>query len=147
MRLSQKGEYGLLALLELAKRYGQGPLQSATIAAQREIPAQYLQQILLSLQRAGLIRSERGPRGGHELARPPAEITLLSAVEALEGSSAPAACSDAGATSDCARRSSCVLLDIWRQVDEATRAILGGITLADLARREEERNAAPMYHI
>jgi Rrf2 family transcriptional regulator, cysteine metabolism repressor len=147
MRLSQKGEYGLHALLELARRYGQGPVQSNLIAGERGIPAQYLQQILLSLRRAGLIRSERGPHGGHELARPPAEITLLAAVEALEGSCAPAECVDPGSRPACPQHERCVLVDIWRQVDGATRTILESVTLAGLARREAELSQAPMYHI
>ena len=141
MRLSQKGEYGLHALIALARHYGQGPLQSAAIAAQREIPAQYLQQILLSLQRAGLIRSERGRRGGHELARPPAEISLLSAVQALEGPL------DLGPSLSCKQHEYCVLRDVWQRVAEATQTILESVTLADLARQEEEHDAAPMYYI
>lgn len=147
MRLSQKGEYGLHALLELAGRHGQGPVQSGTIAEERDIPAQYLQQILLSLRRAGLLRSERGPRGGHELARPPEEITLLAAVEALEGSTSPASCTDPGSAGACPEQDRCVLAGIWREVDAATRTVLGRVTLAELARREAECNAAPMYYI
>ncbi len=147
MKLSQKGEYGLHALLELARRYGQGTVQAAAIAAQRGIPPQYLQQILLALRRAGLVRSERGPHGGHELARPPEGITLLEAVEALEGSTFPAPCADPDSPPTCPERDRCVFLGIWRQVDAATRDVLGGVTLADLARQEEVYDSAPMYHI
>jgi Rrf2 family cysteine metabolism transcriptional repressor len=147
MKLSQKGEYGLHALLELARRYGQGPVQSSAIAEERDIPPKYLQQILLGLRRAGLVHSERGPRGGHELARPPERISLLEAVEALEGSVSPATCVDAGAEPACPDRDRCVFVDVWQRVDEAVRAILGAVTLADLARRELESEAVPMYHI
>lgn len=147
MRLSQKGEYGLHALLELAQRYGEGPVQAGVIAESRRIPTQYLPQILLSLRRSGLIRSERGPRGGHELARPAAEITLLSALEALEGSIASASCGEPDQAAACAERDMCVLAGVWRRVDEATRSILGGITLADLASEERERRTTPMYYI
>lgn len=147
MRLSQKGEYGLLALLELARQYGQGTVQASAIAERRDIPAQYLQQILLTLRRAGLIRSERGPRGGHELARLPAEITLAEAVTALEGSTSPAACVDPDAEPACRQHGLCVLEEVWRRVDAATQGILQEITLAELARREQERDTAPMYHI
>ncbi len=146
MRLSQKTDYGLHALLELARRYGQGPIQSTEIAARRQVPAQFLQQILLSLRHAGLLHSGRGPRGGHQLARRPEEITLLEAIEALEGSTSPAPCADPEATT-CPERDRCVLRDVFEQVDAATRSILKGTTLADLARAEEEREAAPMYHI
>jgi len=147
MKRAQKSEYGLLALLELAREYGRGPLQSAAIAQRRGIPAQYLQQILLSLRQAGLVSSERGPRGGHELARPPAEITLLDAIEALEGSTAAMECTRPGPTPGCPQRGRCVLVDVWRRVDEATQGVLRAVTLADLARQEEERDAAPMYYI
>ncbi len=147
MKLSQKGEYGLLALLELARGYGQGPLQAGAIARRREIPAQYLPQILLSLRRAGLIRSERGPRGGHELARPPERLTLLEAVEALEGSTSPAPCTHPAVTPACPQRARCVLPEVWRRVDEAARGVLGSVTLAELARREQECESAPMYYI
>ncbi len=147
MRLSQKGEYGLLALLELAGQHGRGPLQSAAIAAARGIPAQYLQQILLGLSRSGLVRSERGPRGGHILARLPEEITLRQAVEALEGPIAAAGCRGPGAQPGCPQLDRCVLAPVWRQVDEATQAVLDSVTLAGLARQEREQGAVPMYYI
>jgi len=147
MKRAQKSEYGLLALLELAREYGHGPLQSAAIARRRDIPAQYLQQILLSLRQAGLVASERGPRGGHELARPPEAITLLEAVEALEGSTATMECTMPGLQPGCSQSGHCVLIDVWRRVDEATQNVLRSITLADLARQESERAAAPMYYI
>lgn len=146
MRLSQKTDYGLHALLELARRYGQGPIQSSEIAARRQIPAQFLQQILLSLRHGGLLHSGRGPRGGHLLARRPEEITLLEAIEALEGSTSPAPCTDPQSVA-CPERERCVLRDVLEQIDAATRAILKGTTLADLVRAEEEREAAPMYYI
>jgi len=147
MKRAQKSEYGLLALLELARDYGQGPLQSAVIAGRRAIPAQYLQQILIDLRHAGLISSGGGPRGGHELARPPEEITLLEAIEALEGSTAPMECIRPGVQPGCPQRGHCVLADVWRRVDEATQGILRQVTLAGLARQEEARDAAPMYYI
>jgi len=146
MKITQKGEYGLHALLELAGRYGEGPLQSALIAERRRVPVAYLQQIMLSLQRAGLVHSERGPRGGHELARPPAEISLLEAIQALEGSTAAAACMEPGAPI-CAQHDRCVLLPIWREVDEAVQRILSGVSLADLVRREREFGSPLMYYI
>ena len=147
MKLSQKGEYGLHALLELARRYGQGSVQVSAIAEERGVPANYLQQILLGLRRTGLVHSERGPRGGHELARPPEEITMLEAVEALEGPIWPASCVDPGTEPACPERGRCVFLDVWEQVDGAVRAILAGVTLADLAGREEAYDSAPMYYI
>ena len=85
MRISSKGEYGLRALFDLTQRYGAGPVQSHDIHVRQGIDENYLNQILISLRKAGLIESVRGPQGGHRLARPPAQITLLEVVTALEG--------------------------------------------------------------
>src|SRR5919205_3574601 len=86
MRLSMKGDYGVRAVLDLAERYGQGPVQSEAIAKRQEISEAYLDQLLTLLRRAGLVRSVRGPRGGHELAKQADEITLMDVLTALEGS-------------------------------------------------------------
>src|SRR5947209_20319069 len=86
MRLSMKGDYGVRAILDLAERSGQGPIQSESIAKRQEISEAYLDQLLTLLRRAGLVRSVRGPRGGHQLARPAGEISLMEVLTALEGS-------------------------------------------------------------
>jgi len=71
MKISTRGEYGIRAMMELAQRYGEGYVQSSTIAEVRDVPENYLYQLLITLRKAGLIRSRRGPKGGHMLARPP----------------------------------------------------------------------------
>ena len=76
MHISAKGNYGLRAALDLAERYGQGHAQTAEIAERQQIPESYLVQLLNQLRKAGLIRSVRGPRGGHALLRQPEEITV-----------------------------------------------------------------------
>ena len=91
MRCSTRGDYGLRALIELADHYGQGPLQCSEIALRRHVPEQYLDQLLTTLRKAGFVRSQRGPAGGHELARDPAEIPVYEAIVALEGSLSPIA--------------------------------------------------------
>ena len=96
MRVSTKGDYGIRALVELAHRYGEGPVQSAEIARRQCIPEPYLDQLLTTLRRAGFIRSQRGPQGGHALLRPAEEIRLSDVIEALEGSLSPIACLDDG---------------------------------------------------
>ena len=78
MRLSMKGDYGVRAMLDLAERAGQGPIQSEAIARRQSISDAYLDQLLTLLRRAGLVRSVRGPRGGHELARAAGSITLIA---------------------------------------------------------------------
>src|SRR4051794_15353034 len=89
LRLTKGSDYGAHAVIELAMHYGHGPLQSAEIAARQQIPEAYLDQLLGSLRRAGIVRSQRGPHGGHELARDPRTITLGEIVTALEGPVVP----------------------------------------------------------
>src|SRR6266566_3807935 len=89
MRLTMRSDYGAHAVIELARRAGQGPVQCAEIAACQKIPEAYLDQLLSSLRRVGIIRSVRGPHGGHELARDPRQLTLGEIVTALEGPVVP----------------------------------------------------------
>src|SRR5918998_936906 len=87
VELSCKSEYAILALLELADCYDEGePLQIRQIAAQQNIPDRYLEQLLATMRRCGLIRSQRGAKGGYILAREPWKITLLDVINCLEGS-------------------------------------------------------------
>src|SRR5688572_26236921 len=134
MRVSMKGDYGVRALVELAHHYGEGPVQSATIASRQSIPEPYLDQLLTSLRRAGFIRSVRGPQGGHALIRSPSDLKLSEAITSLEGSLAPIGCLDD--PQGCPKTSSCSLRPVWCEIEAATRRILDGITIADLAERE-----------
>ncbi|MCH7489018.1 MAG: Rrf2 family transcriptional regulator [Chloroflexi bacterium] len=138
MKVSTKGDYGVRALVELAHHYGEGPVQSATIASRQEVPEPYLDQLLTTLRRAGFIRSVRGPQGGHALIREPGEVKLSEVMEALEGSLAPIACVDD--PESCTKSGGCVQRDVWEQVRDATRAILENVTIGDLAEKEREFN-------
>src|SRR5215217_7680303 len=89
MRMTMRSHYGAHAVIELARHFGHGPVQCAEIAARQQIPEAYLDQLLSSLRRVGLIRSQRGPHGGHELTRDPRELTLGDVVTALEGPVVP----------------------------------------------------------
>src|SRR5258707_5582886 len=84
-----RSDYGAHAVIELARRYGQGPVQCAEIAASQKIPESYLDQLLSSLRRVGIVHSVRGPHGGHELARDPRQLTLGDIFTALEGPVVP----------------------------------------------------------
>lgn len=88
MSFSAKTNYGLVALLELASTYSNGQvLQVAEIAQRQQIPDRYLEQMLTSLRRAGILRSVRGPRGGYQLTKPPANVMVSEVVACLEGES------------------------------------------------------------
>jgi Rrf2 family protein len=136
VKVSTKGDYGVRALIELALHLGEGPLQSAEIAARHRIPEPYLDHLLTTLRRAGFIRSVRGPQGGHELVRKPAEVRLDDVLEALEGSLSPSACLDDN--SPCAKSGGCPQRDLWQEVHNATIEILHRTTIADLAAKARQ---------
>ena len=138
MKVSTKGDYGVRALIELAHRYGQGPVQSAEIASRQEVPEPDLDQLLTTLRRAGFIRSVRGPQGGHALIRQPGELRLSEVMVALEGSLAPLACVDD--PDACTKTGGCVQREVWERVRDATREILEHVTIGDLAEKERQYN-------
>jgi len=146
MRISSKGEYGLRALFDLTQRYGAGPVQSHDIHMRQDIDENYLNQILISLRKAGLIESVRGPQGGHRLARPPSQITLLEVVTALEGPLLPP--DSARASGDTAQALDLdIIREVWAGARDALESYLGGITLEDLAQRKRRRVGEVMYYI
>lgn len=146
MRISSKGEYGLRALFDLAQHYGEGPVQSRDIHLRQGIDENYLNQILISLRKAGLIESSRGPQGGHRLARPSTQISILDAVLALEGPLLPA---DAGrdtlASAEPADRE--VIRALWDELRAVLEQRLASITIEDLVQRKRERAGEVMYYI
>jgi Rrf2 family protein len=140
MKVSMKGDYGVRALVELALHFGEAPVQSATIASRQSIPEPYLDQLLTSLRRAGMIRSVRGPQGGHALVRDPYQLNLSEVVIALEGSLAPISCLDDPA--GCQKSSKCCVHSVWEEVHRATIKVLDSITIGDLADRERQATVA-----
>ena len=142
MRLSIKGDYGMRAMLDLAERAGQGPVQSEAIAKRQGISEAYLDQLLTQLRRAGLVRSVRGPKGGHELAKPADQITLNQVLAALEGDYL-AILPDAEADLPSVK----VQREIWQRVRDAAESILDGTTLRALYERQTELAASARYYI
>ena len=139
-----RSEYGARAVVDLAQHYSQGPVQSADIAGRQGIPEAYLEQLMTTLRKSGLIRSTRGPHGGHELARAPDEIRCADIVLALEG---PLWSEDAvdGGASDVGR--CCGLREVWQEAVTSAQRILEGVTVRDLLERQRARENRPMYHI
>lgn len=146
MRISSKGEYGLRALFDLAQRYGEGPIQSHEIHQRQGIDENYLNQILILLRKAGLLESVRGPQGGHRLARPPAQITLLEALTALEGPLLPSeAGRDGVPPAEPIDRD--LVRDVWAGARDTIEAYLRGVTLDDLCQRKRRKIGEVMYYI
>jgi Rrf2 family protein len=144
MRISSKSEYGVRALFELAQRYGQPPVQSSEIAEHQNIPEAYLNQLLITLRKAGLIRSVRGPQGGHQLARPPAQITLAEIVDALEG---PSVNGDAARDRGEYRAPEPIVATVWVAVQEAVDSVLRTTTLETLLDRRRAHATALSFQI
>ncbi|WP_254565237.1 Rrf2 family transcriptional regulator [Oscillatoria sp. HE19RPO] len=145
MELSCKSEYALLALLELASQYDKGePLQIRQIAAQQNIPDRYLEQLLASLRRCGLVRSQRGAKGGYLLAREPWKITLLDVVTCIEG--LDAGLSENDSTPKTLENE--VVREVWKEAQEASKSVLQKYTLKDVCElRNAKQQGNIMYYI
>ncbi len=143
MDLSPKTEYALLALMELAKRFKNGePLQTRQIAEQQQIPDRYLEQLMAILRQQGLVKSQRGAKGGYLLGREPWQISLLDVILAMEGK----------ANQDDSRNSksieSLVLSEIWQKARQEAYQIFQDCTLQDLCdRRDAQAQSSITYYI
>ncbi len=142
MSFNAKTSYGLLALIELAGIQAQGGRLQVSVIAQRQgIPERYLEQMLTSLRKRGLLNSSRGPRGGYQLARPAAAIQLSEVLDCLEGKSE-------AQQMDQPSMERQVVHSLDNQLAEQRRALLESTTLADLvAQRDALLQAQAMYFI
>jgi Rrf2 family iron-sulfur cluster assembly transcriptional regulator len=142
VRISTRGDYACRALLSLALHVDEtGPTSVRDIAERTGLPQPYLEQILLALKGAGLVRSKRGVGGGYVLARSPSDIRLSEIISAVDG---PITLGDFGQPHQdgaCDHEGQCVLLEIWNQAGAHMRAHLDGYTLAGIA--DIARGAAP----
>ncbi len=129
VKVSTRSDYAARALLSLALHGEERPTSVKEIAERTGLPQPYLEQILLAVKGAGLVRSKRGVGGGYVLARPPTAITLAEIVAAVEGP-APTL---ADAHDHC--EGHCVLQEVWVELDDETRTVLERYTLADLVTR------------
>jgi Rrf2 family cysteine metabolism transcriptional repressor len=129
--ITAKSAHAVRALAELARRRG-SPVPIGEVAARRDISPQFLESLFVTLRRGGVLRSQRGVKGGYSLARAPEEITVLEVVELLEG--------EVGAGAG-------VLGPPWSDAAEQVRAKLAATTIADIAQREAQEAGAAMYYI
>lgn len=132
MKLSTRSRYGTRLMLDMAQHYGDGPVNLTNIAKRQGISVKYLEQIIILLKRAKYVKSVRGPKGGHVLAKPPAEITVGEIVALLEDGASLVECSDNAKV--CQRAETCVTRHLWQEAAQAMFAKLRPITLADLVK-------------
>jgi Rrf2 family protein len=145
VELSCKSEYAILALLEMATHYESGePMQIRQIAAQQDIPDRYLEQLLATLRRGGIVKSQRGSKGGYLLAREPWKISVFDILECLEGLDIKTGEDDNNPKSV----DSAIVEEIWQEARQAANAVLQKYSLQDLCeRRDSRRQLDIMYYI
>lgn len=139
--LTNKGKYGLKAMVHLARLAPGTMVQSAEIAAAETISKKFLDAILLDLRNAGFVRSKKGPGGGYTLARDASEIVVGAVVRALDGPLAPIACASRTAyqpCDDCGDLAACAVRLTMLEVRDAMAAILDRMSLAEMAKRPVE---------
>jgi len=135
MQITRAGEYGVLGLMNLARRNpGQMAMIDEVSRAER-IPKSFLAKIFQDLAKAGLVRSIRGARGGFVLVRKPAQISVLEIIEAIEGRIVFQRCRQA--KPECEHTDGCALCGLFEQAQDGLKDVLMGTTLADLIRQQD----------
>ena len=129
LSITTKSPYAIRALAELARLGGASPVPIGELARRRDVPVQFLEQLFAVLRRAGILRSQRGVKGGYAFAREPGEVTVLEVVELLDGR--------LGAEAE----------GIFAEAAAAARAVLAKTTIIDVVDRENQAAGATMYYI
>ena len=129
LSITTKSPYAIRALAELARTGGAGPVPIGELARRRDVPVQFLEQLFAVLRRAGILRSQRGVKGGYAFAREPGDVTVLEVVELLDGR--------LGADAE----------GIVAEAAAAARAVLAKTTIRDVVERENQAAGATMYYI
>jgi Rrf2 family protein len=144
MKVSTRGEYGMRAMVSLAREFGNGPVALSGIAHDSAVPAAYLEQLLGTLRRSGLVTSTRGAHGGYALARDPQDILIGEIYRVLEGPVAPMECvSEVEPEEPCPLIDGCATRVVWLKVRDSIVEALDSTTLADLLNQSRPRRAKP----
>lgn len=150
MKLSNKADYGMRALLDLALHREPHLVPIADIAERTKVPLKFLEQILLALKAAGLVDSKRGVGGGYSLLRSPEAITVADVVKVLDGPVQAVHCGS-DAIGRCPEQEACSIRNVWIEASDAMERVLKRTSFADLAMRSErlatELGSRTMYHI
>ncbi|HEY8448600.1 MAG TPA: Rrf2 family transcriptional regulator [Thermomicrobiales bacterium] len=140
MKVSTRGEYGVRAMVALARNYGAGPMSIAAMAKESAVPYAYLEQLIIPLRKAGLVESKRGAHGGYQLARPPEQVLVGEIYRVMEGPVAPMDCvSENEADQTCPLIAGCETRPVWLKVRDSIVAALDSVTLADLVSESKRR--------
>ena len=143
MNLSQKCQYAVRAVLELAKLYGQGPVTISQIATNQAIPQRFLENILNELKPTGLIESRRGIQGGYLLAQRPRNVSVGEVIRLIEGPLDPVKCIGDRNAPCCPLKENCALVHLWNRAKTAVEAVYDGTSFRDLIDQENTLNRSP----
>jgi Rrf2 family protein len=149
VNLSQKCQYAIRAILELAKHHGEGPVAISHIASSQAIPQRFLENILNELRPMGLIESRRGIQGGYFLTRDPAAISVGEVIRLIEGPLDPVKCVGDKGNSPCPLKERCALIGLWGRAKAAIERVYDSESFRDLVEEEKEltRSSIPDYCI
>ena len=130
MKLNTKSTYGARAVVEIAQNYGDKPTKRKDIVQHQNIPESYLENILISLKKSGIVGATRGPKGGFVLKRPPSQITMLDVISVFENKLSPVDCLDT--PSHCEKTGSCLTRPVWAKLKETQEDVLRNFTIQQL---------------
>jgi Rrf2 family protein len=149
MKVSRRATYGIMAVIDLAMNGREAPVQARAIARRQAIPIKFLEQVLHSLKKAGLIDSLRGAQGGYLLLKEPAALSVAEILEVLDGPMLHHEIHRDSAIDRHPPKQELLLGYVWKQVAEAEHQVLNRITITELAGRQREIDECrnPMYHI
>jgi len=150
MRLSTKGRYGVKAMFDLAlNSSSEKTVTLKSIALRQGISEPYLEQLMASLRKAGLIKSIRGAQGGYMLSLSADKITVGDVIRTLEGSMAPTECVDESTQTDCNEASFCVTRMVWQKIKESVDEVIDAITIQDMLEQYKKMSGKglDMYYI
>jgi Rrf2 family transcriptional regulator, cysteine metabolism repressor len=141
VRVSARAEYGVRAMVQLARSHGSGPVPLSQVAEKERISQDFLEQLMVTLRQRGLVRSVRGVHGGYLLAMEPGQISVGDVMTAVDGPFIPMQCLDPAHDTTCTMGMSvydCTTRDVWALLQEKVMETLNGVTLADLCHAQGE---------
>ncbi len=139
MKISTKGRYALRLMIDLAINSDGNPISIRDIAARQYLSDKYLEHIISTLNKAGYVKSLRGPQGGYTLTKEPRDYTVGMILRLTEGSLAPVSCIE-GDVNQCDRQDCCATFHLWKKLDEAIKGVVDTVTLADLVDWQNENS-------
>jgi Rrf2 family transcriptional regulator, cysteine metabolism repressor len=143
--VSQKCQYAIRAVFELARQYDQGPIKISEIAETQGIPIRFLEVILNQLRRAGFVQSRRGAKGGYLLARQPDKLMVGEIIRFMEGPLAPVACMAEKAAGECALHGNCVFIGMWKRAAKAVSDVYDMTSFQDLVNEHAKMQPAASF--